>query len=389
MQIKGLTASDQEWRYDRVRNFLKAKGLKAMLVCGEACREANIRYFTGQYHRIGLGVNYVLFPVKGEPILFTATPERVFNLVNYQGFVNDHFLKDARILSIENMVRAFEGNELTMSSVGLTFDFVSYHDYLQLRERLPKIDFIDITSDYKLLRAVKSEGEIRLAQESARIVDLSWERIGQEMRPGMYEHEVMAIMENVMWQADVDKTFNQSFCSKKDISRPTWPSTHSPNVIKDGDLFLAEITASFGGYYTQKVSLFSFGKPDPVVQEMFNVCEAAHQKAVELIRPGLNTKDMITTMDRTINDAGFLSTTQFPTGPHGHLMGLDVDEGTFMPAQDFFLEAGMVVAIHPGAAVPNWVVGENAMFGPGSVYVVTNDGAKSLNKTANGLVVIG
>ncbi|KUO59897.1 MAG: hypothetical protein APF84_03215 [Gracilibacter sp. BRH_c7a] len=388
MEMKKLTVSDKEWRFNRVREFLQTKGLKAMLVCGEARREANIRYFTGQYHRIGLGINYVLFPVSGDPILFTATPERQFNLVTYLSFIDDHWVKDARVLSMDNMVKAFEEKELTLSSIGLTLDLIPAVDYLQLRQKLPHTEFIDISSDYKSVRAVKSEGEISLAQESARIVDISWDRVAREMKPGMYEHEVIALMEDTMWQLDVDKTFNQSLCSRKDVSRPTWPSTHSPKLIKDGDLFLAEITASYGGYYTQKVSLFSLGKPDTVAQELFDVCKIAHQKATQLISPGVNTKDIIVSIDRTIQDAGFLSSTQFPTGPHGHLMGLDVDEGTFLPGEDFILETGMVLAIHPGAAISNWVVGESALFGPGSVYLVTKNGAKSLNQSPNGLVVI-
>lgn len=386
--MKVLTRADRDWRYERVQKFLETKGLDAILVCGEARREANIRYFTGQYHRIGLGVNYVLCPFKGDPILFTATPERVFNLVTYQAFINDHWVEDARVLSIDNMVDAFREYNLTKGKIGLTLDFVSANDYIKLSERLNEAAFIDITRDFQILRSIKSKGEIELAEESARIVDLCWERLAREIKSGMYENEVIALMEDTMWQLNVDKTFNQSCCSKKDVSRPTWPSTHSPNIIKDRDLLLAEITACYGGYYTQKVSLFALGKPDNMIKELFDVCKLAHQKAIQLIRPGRNTKDIISLMDHIIHEAGYLSTGEFPTGPHSHLMGLDVDEGTFLPGQDFILEAGMVLAIHPGAAVPNWVVGENSLFGPGSTYLVTEDGAKSLNQSPNDFIII-
>lgn len=388
MEIKGLTVADKEWRYKRVQDFLAAKGLKAMLVCAEARREANVRFFTGQYHRIGVGVNYVLFPVVGDPILFTASPERVFNLVTYQFFMEDHWVKDARILSIDNIVKAFEEHNLTNASVGITLDLLPAIDYLQLREKLQKVELKDISKDFGYLRRVKSEGEIDLARESARQVDLAWIKLGDELKPGMYDYEATAIMESVMWSLDTDKTFNQCLCAKKDVSRPIWPSTHSPRLIKDGDLLLAEIVSSFGGYYTQKVSIYSFGKPDSIVQELFDVSELAHKKAVEMIYPGANTKNMIAAMDKIIQGAGYLSATNFPTGPHGHLMGLDVDEGTFMPGEDFYLEAGMVLAIHAGAAVQKWVPGEPAVFGPGSTYLVTKDGVESLNKTANNLVVI-
>lgn len=387
-KMTGLTAADKEWRYKRVRQFLQAKGLKAMLVCGEARREANIRYFTGQYHRIGLGVNYVLFPAEGQPILFAGSPEREFNLVTYQVSLADHWVKDARLLCMDNIVKAFAELNLTGGPIGLTLDYISANDYFQLGKPLPQIDIIDITKDYERLRRVKSGGEIDLARESARQVDLAWEKLVREMKPGMYEHEATALLETVMWNLNSDKTFNQCRCLKKDVSRPTWSSTHAPVMLQEGDLFLAEIVSSYGGYYTQKVSLFSFGQPDPVAQSLFDASESAHQKAVELIRPGANAKDIVAAVDKTIRDAGFLSNSQFPTGPHGHLMGLDPDEGTFLPGQDFILETGMIMAIHPAAAIPDWAPGEYGVFGPGSTYLVTDTGVQSLNKTPNHFVII-
>jgi Xaa-Pro dipeptidase len=381
MEKARLTMADKEWRYNRVRKFLQDKNLDAIFVSGDGHREGYLRYLTGQYFRVGYGVAYALFPVSGEPVLFLSTPEREYTMIAYQTFLSDHWITNTKVVSIENIAKVFEENKLTMASVGVTLDNMNVTHFYQLKERLPKTNFIDISWDYTCLRGAKSEGEISLARESARIVDLCWEKLAAEMKPGMYEHEVAALMETTMWQSHTDKTFNLTCSAKKDITRPCWPSAHSPNVIKKGDLFLAEITACFCGYWTQKVSHYSFGKLDLLAQELFTVCEFALQKGAQLIHPGANAKDIANAIDRTIQDAGFLSSSQFPTGPHGHLMGLEIDEGTFSPRKDLILETGMVMAIHPGAAAPGWVVGQPGIFGPASTYVVTSDGVEKLNKT--------
>ena len=309
-------------------------------------------------------------------------------MLAYGTFLSDQWITNAKVLSIENIAKVFTEHHLTAATVGLTLDTMIVNHFNQLKKLFPQTTFIDVCGDFTSLRWAKSEGEIALARESARIVDLCREKLSSEMKPGMYEHEVTALMETTMWQSHTDKTFNLTSAAKQDISRPYWPSAHSPNVIKKGDLLLAEITACSCGYWTQKVCHYSFGKPDSLAQELFAVSELALRKGVALIRPGVNAKNIVNIIDRTIQEAGFLSPSQFTTGPHGHLMGLEIDEGTFSSQKDLFLEEGMVMAIHPAAAVPGWTVGQPAVFGPASVYLVTSDGVEKLNKTDDKLVVI-
>jgi len=45
----GLTLEDKNWRYSRVRKFIKDEGLDAILLSGNAWEESNIRYITGQF----------------------------------------------------------------------------------------------------------------------------------------------------------------------------------------------------------------------------------------------------------------------------------------------------------------------------------------------------
>lgn len=131
------------------------------------------------------------------------------------------------------------------------------------------------------------------------------------------------------------------------------------------------------------------GQPEQVMMDLHRAISTAQVKASDIVKPGVNARDVSLLMDDTITKAGFLNSSNFIAGPHGHLMGLSIDEGTFSSDSDLILEEGMVFVLHPSAAVHGFKRGEPGMFSPGNMYVVTKDGCDKLYGSDIELMVIG
>ena len=122
---------------------------------------------------------------------------------------------------------------------------------------------------------------------------------------------------------------------------------------------------------------------------MFDAVDEAIRDCVKMVKPGVNAKDLVNAIDDQIEAKGFLSARKdFISGPCGHLSGYEMDEGTFSPVKDFYLEEGMLFVLHPAAALPGWEPGKPGIFGPGTMFLVTENGVKSLNQTINEIYVI-
>lgn len=376
----GLTLQDKNWRYSRIRKFIKDRGLDAILLSGNAWEESNIRYITGQYFRIGQRYAYVLFPVDGEPEVFAFHPTRIYQLRCLEEFKDDIWFDSDHFHfpTFEEIARYIRKLGLENSKIGIDKVHLDGAKYEALLNAFPNVEFIDINEDFTALRRVKSPGELSLSKESTRVCDQIWDSMRTFVKPGMYDYQVTAEWSRIMFESKADKVFNLMQINPYDVSVPYWTSSHSPVRIESNSMVLMEISTCIGGYWTQRVGVASMGKPEQIMMDLFKSTSTAQIKGSEIVKPGVNAKDVSLVMDETIANAGFLNSSTFDAGPLGHLMGLTMDEGTFSSKTDLILEEGMVFVLHPSAAVPGFKLGEPGMFGPGNMYVVTKTGCEKL-----------
>lgn len=376
----GLTMEDKTWRYSRIRKFIKDQGLDALLLSGNAWEESNIRYITGQYFRIGQRYAYVLFPAEGEPEIFAFHPTRAYQYRCIEEFKDDNWFDRSHIHfpTFDEIAGYIRKLGLDKGRIGIDRVLLDAAKFEALLAAFPEAEFPDINEEFTALRRIKSAGELRLAQESARVCDEIWEAMRSFVKPGMYDYQVTAEWSRIMYENKADKVFNLMAVNPCDVSVPYWTSAHSPVKIEGDSMILMEITVSIGGYWTQRVGIAGLGEPKPVMVDLHNAIHRAQVQASQMVKPGVNARGLCLAMDECITKAGFLNASNFDGGPHGHLMGLTIDEGTFSSKTDLILEEGMVFVLHPSAAVQGFKRGEPGMFSPGNMYVVTPEGCKKL-----------
>ena len=83
------------------------------------------------------------------------------------------------------------------ASIGLELDVLPYNNYARLRRALGEdATFIDISEKIKHIRSVKSDFEIHLISEAARILDAGISSVPDHLREGMREIDLA-----VVWRA--------------------------------------------------------------------------------------------------------------------------------------------------------------------------------------------
>lgn len=188
-------------------------------------------------------------------------------------------------------------------------------------------------------RNYKSDDEIA---EIEKAVDVSTEMHKLAMRmakPGVNEAEIAA----AVGALPASKGGVTSFPTIATINGQTLHNHYHGNILKEGDLFLidagAELTAGYAGDLSSTVPVS--GKFTPFQKEIYELALASHNKAIELLEPGIPFKDVYYASARVIvdgmKDLGIMKGNTddaltngahamfFPCGL-GHMMGLDVHD---------------------------------------------------------------
>lgn len=200
-------------------------------------------------------------------------------------------------------------------------------------------------SSLELVKAVikqrnyKSEEEI---VEIEKAVDVSVDMHHAAMRmaqPGMMEAEIAAAIERIALATDG----HISFPVIATINGQTLHNHYHGNIIKEGDLFLVDAGAETPmGYAGDLSSTFPASRVFTTKQkEIYQVSLNAHERAIEMLKPGTPFKEVYYESSRTMmsgmKELGFVKgdiaeavavgahAMFFPCGL-GHMMGLDVHD---------------------------------------------------------------
>ena len=94
-------------------------------------------------------------------------------------------------------------------NVGLEFDFVSLDNHRKFSDVLPNAKFLDVGQATMRMRLLKSQEEIELIRNGARIADLGGKAVVKAIKEGAAEHEVALASTDVMVR-DIAATYPHS-----------------------------------------------------------------------------------------------------------------------------------------------------------------------------------
>jgi Xaa-Pro aminopeptidase len=224
----------------------------------------------------------------------------------------------------------------------------------------------------KKLRAYRTPEEIKLVKKSAALVDLAFTHGVKAIKPGKTEWEVMAHMDFLLKSKGVEKTFNI-------ISQGPKVNAYVPSArrIKNKGMVFTELTANYGGLWTQLARAVSLGKPDSKLVKLHQGAVKAIKEALPHLKPGNKVSRPMTVMEQSLKSFGLGYTPVY-----GHIVGIDMVEDRPSPQNQSEIIPGMVFIVHP------WPILDDSSLLWGETYLITEKGNQRLNRVGDELIVL-
>jgi Xaa-Pro dipeptidase len=249
-------------------------------------------------------------------------------------------------------------------------------------------DVKDLNGAYFRLRMVKSQEEIDWARIAARLSDLSIEALRREIRPGIDERELGAIVESAYtpWGgSNVIHFFGVTPMANPEICVPRQhPSTRK---VREGDVIATEITASFWDAQGQVLRTFFVGAdPTPLYRRLHDTADAVFDAIFDKLRPGTHARE-IAEAAKLIEDAGFTFYDDVVHGYGGGYLPPIIGSPTRNndPLPDLTLAPGMMLVVQPNVITKD----EKAGVQTGECIVITESGAETIHTAPRGPFRIG
>ena len=317
----------------------------------------NIAYYTGFIY-CSFGRPYACVITKNKVTTISANidasqPWRrsVYDNVIYTDWKRDNYLK--AIVSII-------GRDEPPKNIGIENDHVT----LDMKEKLISIfsfsKFSDVSKYLMNIRMIKSNEEIDIIKNGARIADIGGEEIVKNIKVGATELEI-AIAGRDKMEREIEKTYpNAEYMD-------TWvwfqsgintDGAHNPKTSRkliSGDILSLNAFPMISGYYTALERTLFLNEIDDASLKAWEANVKIHKRGLELIKPGVKCSDICHELNDLFAELGYLQYRSFGYGHsfgvlshfYGRESGLELREDI-----DKVLEPNMIVSMEPMIMIP-------------------------------------
>ncbi len=344
----------------------------------------NIAYYTGFIY-CSFGRPYGCVITKNKVTTISANidasqPWRrsVYDNVIYTDWKRDNYLK--AIVSII-------GRDEPPKNIGIENDHVT----LDMKEKLISIfsfsKFSDVSKYLMNIRMIKSNEEIEIIKNGARIADIGGEEIVKNIKVGATELEI-AITGRDKMEREIEKTYpNAEYMD-------TWvwfqsgintDGAHNPKTSRkliSGDILSLNAFPMISGYYTALERTLFLNEIDDASLKAWEANVKIHKRGLELIKPGVKCSDICHELNDLFAELGYL---QYRTFGYGHSFGVlshfyGRESGLELREDiDKVLEPNMIVSMEPMIMIPEGKPGAGG-YREHDILVIKENGAENITK---------
>jgi creatinase len=377
-----LPFTDQEYkrRLDKLRNVMSNKNLDAIILTSMH----NIAYYTGFIY-CSFGRFYGCVITKNKITTISANidasqPWRrsICDNVIYTDWKGDNYLK--AIVSII-------GKERPPKNIGIENDHVT----LDIKEKFVSLfsfsKFFDASKDLMSLRMIKSNEEIEVIKNGARIADIGGEEMVKNVKVGANELEIA-----IAGRDKMEREIAKSYPDAEYMDTWVWfqsgintDGAHNPKTSRkliSGDILSLNAFPMISGYYTAlERTLFL----NEIEEESLKAWEAnvkVHKRGLELIKPGAKCSDICEELNNLFAELGYLQYRTFGYGHsfgvlshfYGREAGLELREDI-----DTVLKPNMVISMEPMIMIPKGKPGAGG-YREHDILVINENGTENISK---------
>ena len=377
-----LAFTDQEYkrRLDKLRNVMSNKNLDAIILTSMH----NIAYYTGFIY-CSFGRFYGCVITKNKITTISANidasqPWRrsICDNVIYTDWKRDNFLK--AIVSII-------GKEKPPKNIGIENDHVT----LDMKKKFVSLfsfsKFFDVSKDLMSLRMIKSNEEIEIIRNGARIADIGGEEMVKNVKVGVSELEIA-----IAGRDKMEREIAKSYPDAEYMDTWVWfqsgintDGAHNPKTSRkliSGDILSLNAFPMISGYYTALERTLFLNEIDEESLKAWEANVKVHKRGLELIKPGAKCSDICEELNNLFAELGYLQYRTFGYGHsfgvlshfYGREAGLELREDI-----DTVLKPNMVISMEPMIMIPKGKPGAGG-YREHDILVINENGTENISK---------
>ncbi len=379
-----LSFSDTEYerRNTAVRARMDRMGLEAVVFYGSRTAP-DIHYLCNW---LTTTEAYFIYPREGEPTLFVQLSNHLPNAQRMAVIDDVRFGGSSPTGSVDSVPRVLENLKergLEKGSVGLCGN-VPYRHYLRFVEALPEVKWSDFSAEMRDQRQVKSAEEIERLRRAAAMSDDSVAALTEHARPGIPEHELARIVEDVYLGKGGINGIHFMITTSMHDPKGGVPQQHLSNrILRKGDVLVTEISTNYAGYTGQVLRTFTIGEgPTPEYEQLHDVAMEAFDRIAGVIKAGAGTEEALRAAD-VVHERGFTVYDDVVHGASQLPPILRTSKTSRGAPSDFRFETNMCLVIQPN------VITEDGLRGVqfGEMMRVTDDGLEKMHDCPRELIV--
>jgi Xaa-Pro aminopeptidase len=289
------------------------------------------------------------------------------------------------------------------ATVGLEMDVLPASFYFKVNKALEEASFVDVAEKIRHIRSVKSEFELGLIREAARILEAGFSSVPDFIEEGMTEVDLICRLESVMRSMGHQgslrfRRFNSivplghvmsgpqaafpSFLASPTGGKGTsllFPQGAGFGKIKRNEPIFVDSVGIYNGYIADATRIFSLGRLDQQMQDAYQAASVIEETVAENMTSGKTGKELFDLSEATGANLGYQDYLGGPVGSKcgfvGHGVGLELDEYPVIGPLEHELQLNMTIAIEPKIIYPN-----KGVLGIEDTFLITPNGAVSLTQ---------
>lgn len=231
--------------------------------------------------------------------------------------------------------------------VGFEADYITYGQLEDWKKMLPNINFVPL--NLRELRAIKDQTEIDRIKKACEIGDLAFQDILKNVKSGMTERELEAIILNSFSKNGATKaSFETIVASGFRSAMPHGKA--SDKVINDNEIITCDFGCVYQGFCSDMTRTFALGTIDDKLIEIHNIVKEAQMNGIKAIKSGIKIGEIDKICRDYITEKGY---GQYFTHGTGHGLGIEIHEAPWViKNEQTILKPGMVITVEPGIYIP-------------------------------------
>ena len=375
-----FSKKEYQERLKKLRDVMNSNNLDMIILTSMH----NIAYYTGFiYCSFGRSYGCVITEKKIVTISANIDAGQPWRHSFSENIIYTDWKKDNFLRAIVSII----GRDEPPKNIGIENDHVT----LEMKEKLVSLfnfsKFNDVSKDLMKLRMIKSNEEIDIIKNGARIADIGAEEIVKHIKVGASELEIATIGRDKM-EFEIAKTYPDAEYMDTWVwfqSGINTDGAHNPKTSRkliSGDILSLNTFPMISGYYTALERTLFLDKVDDASLKAWEANVKVHKRGLELIKPKAKCSEICKELNDLFAQLGYL---QYRTFGYGHSFGVlshfyGRESGLELREDiDTILEPNMVISMEPMIMIPEGKLGAGG-YREHDILIIGEKGTENITK---------